>query len=167
MSTDLMLKRRSIRKFTDQEIDDCLIKKLLEDAMAAPSARNMQPWEFYIIKSKDLQQQIKAIVPNYNFNSTLSIIVCGNKNRSLTQNDNDFWIQDCSAAVENILLSATSLGLGAVWCGAYPIMERSNTLKQIINASENIVPMALLQLGYPNEEKEYRTQYNEDFVHYL
>lgn len=163
----LALERRSIRKFTDQQISDDQIKLLLESAMAAPSARNMQPWEFYVVKSVDKQNEIKNICRNFNFNSTLSIVVCGNKERAITQKSNDFWIQDCSAAIENILLSVTSMGLGAVWCGAYPVLERSNALKNILNANDNIVPMAVIQIGYPAEEKEERTQYNPDYVHYL
>jgi nitroreductase len=164
---ELSKQRRSIRKFTEQEIHDEIIEQLLISAMAAPSARNMQPWEFHVIKNKEIQNQIKNSFKNYDFNSTLTIVVCGNKERTLTQNDNDFWIQDCSAAVENILLAATSLGLGAVWCGAFPVIERSEKVRTIINVEENIVPMAVIQLGYPNEDKEDRTQYNKEFVHYL
>ncbi len=164
---ELSKKRRSVRKFTDKEISDELIEQLLISAMAAPSARNMQPWEFYVVKNKELQQEIKNNFKNYNFNSTLTIVVCGNKNRTLTQNDNDFWIQDCSAAVENILLAATSLGLGAVWCGAFPVVERSDKVREILNIDPMIIPMAVIQIGYPDEEKESRTQFNKEYVHYL
>ena len=164
---DLALKRRSIRKFTNQKISDELINELLVCAMAAPSAKNQQPWEFYVIQSEDKLNKIRNVAKNYDFNATLSIVVCGNKERTITQNDNDFWIQDCSAAVENILLAATSLNLGAVWCGAFPVLERSNALKDILEVGDNIIPMALIQLGYPNEEKEERTQFNKDYVHYL
>ena len=164
---ELSKKRRSVRKFTDKEISDELIEQLLISAMAAPSARNMQPWEFYVVKNKELQQEIKNNFKNYNFNSTLTIVVCGNKNRTLTQNDNDFWIQDCSAAVENILLAATSLGLGAVWCGAFPVVERSDKVREILNIDPMIIPIAVIQIGYPDEEKESRTQFNKEYVHYL
>lgn len=163
----LSKQRRSVRKFTDKEISDQLIEQLLICAMAAPSARNMQPWEFYVVKTKQLQDEIKNSFKNYDFNSTLTIVVCGNKNRTLTQNDNDFWIQDCSAAVENILHAATDLGLGAVWCGAFPVIERSNKISEILCLDEKIVPLAVIQLGYPAEDKEERTQYNKEFVHYL
>ena len=163
----LSKQRRSVRKFTEKEISNELINELLISAMAAPSARNMQPWEFYVVKTKEIQDKIKNSFKNYDFNSTLTIVVCGNKNRTLTQNDNDFWIQDCSAAVENILHASTSLGLGAVWCGAFPVIERSNKIAEILNLDEKIIPMAVIQLGYPAEEKEERTQYNKDFIHYV
>lgn len=164
---ETVLKRRSIRKFSDELISDELINELLISAMAAPSARNQQPWEFYVIKNNEVLTKIRSVAKNFDFNNTLSIVVCGNKERSITQNDNDFWIQDCAAAVENILLSATSLGLGAVWCGLFPVLERSNAIKAIINVSDNIVPMALIQMGIPAEEKEERTQYNSDYVHFI
>lgn len=164
---ETVLKRRSIRKFSDELISDELINELLISAMAAPSARNQQPWEFYVIKNNEVLTKIRSVAKNFDFNNTLSIVVCGNKERSITQNDNDFWIQDCAAAVENILLSATSLGLGAVWCGLFPVLERSNAIKTIINVSDNIVPMALIQMGIPAEEKEERTQYNSDYVHFI
>lgn len=164
---ETVLKRRSIRKFSDELISDELINELLISAMAAPSARNQQPWEFYVIKNNEVLTKIRSVAKNFDFNNTLSIVVCGNKERSITQNDNDFWIQDCAAAVENILLCATSLGLGAVWCGLFPVLERSNAIKAIINVSDNIVPMALIQMGIPAEEKEERTQYNSDYVHFI
>lgn len=164
---EAILKRRSIRKFSDELISDELINELLISAMAAPSARNQQPWEFYVIKNNEVLTKIRSVAKNFDFNNTLSIVVCGNKERSITQNDNDFWIQDCAAAVENILLSATSLGLGAVWCGLFPVLERSNAIKEIINVKDNIVPMALIQMGIPAEEKEERTQYKSDYVHFI
>ena len=166
-SIECILKRRSIRKYQDRIVREEDIKILLESAMAAPSARNQQPWEFYVISNKVVLDQIRGVGRNFDFNSPLMIVVCGNKSRSITQNDNDFWIQDCSAAVENILLAATSLGLGSVWCGLYPVIERSNALKEILGVDDNIVPMAVLHIGYPDEEKEERTQYNENYVHYI
>ena len=164
---ELSKQRRSIRKFSDKKVSDELIEQLLISAMAAPSARNMQPWEFYVLKSVKKQNEIKSVSKNYDYNSTLSIVVCGNKQRTLTQNDNDFWIQDCSAAIENILLAATSLGLGAVWCGAFPVVERSEAIKKVLNVNDNIVPLAVIQLGYPAEEKDLRSQYNKEYIHVL
>lgn len=164
---ETILKRRSIRKFKDTKIKDEDILKLLEAAMAAPSARNMQPWEFYVITNNSIMNEIRNFVPYFNYNSSLMIVVCGNTSRSITKNDNDFWIQDCSSAVENILLTATSLNLGTVWCGLYPVIERSNKIKQLLKCPNDIIPMALIHVGYPAEEKEERTQYNENYVHYI
>lgn len=164
---ETILKRRSIRKFKDTKIKDEDILKLLEAAMAAPSARNMQPWEFYVITNNSIMNEIRSFVPYFNYNSSLMIVVCGNTSRSITKNDNDFWIQDCSSAVENILLTATSLNLGTVWCGLYPVIERSNKIKQLLKCPSDVIPMALIHVGYPAEEKEERTQYNENYVHYI
>lgn len=166
-SIECILKRRSIRKYKNINVSDEDVKVLLEAAMAAPSARNQQPWEFYVIRNVDVLNKIRSIGRNFDFNSNLMIVVCGNTSRSITQNDNDFWIQDCSAAVENILLAAEELGLGSVWCGLYPVVERANAVKELIEAEDNIIPMALIHIGYPDEEKEPRTQYKEEYVHYI
>lgn len=162
-----ILKRRSIRKYQDIQIQFDIVTDLLIAGMAAPSARNQQPWEFYVISNKDKLDEIRNVAKNYDFNSPLMIVVCGNKQRSITQNDNDFWIQDCSAAVENILLAATYHNLGTVWCGIYPVEERTKKMKEVLNLEEHIIPMALIHVGYPDEEKEERTQFKAEYVHYI
>ena len=102
---EAIFKRRSVRKFQDKEVPNEIINSLLEDAMAAPSACNKKPWEFYVVKNKELQDSLKKKIMYCNYNSPLIIVVCGNKNNALTKEDNDFWIQDASAAIQNILLS--------------------------------------------------------------
>ena len=101
------------------------------------------------------------------FNSPVMIIVAANNEISLTKDNNDFWIQDCSAAVENILLSAVSFGLGTCWCGLYPVEKRAQRVKEILELSDNIIPMAIIHIGYPEKDIEGRTQYNENKVHYI
>ena len=164
---ETILKRRSIRKFKDTKVSDEIIEKLLVSAMAAPSARNAQPWEFYVVTNEEKILEIRNIAKNFDFNSHLLIIVCGNKTRTITQNDNDFWMQDCAAAVENILLQATEEGLGTVWCGLFPVIERAEKVKETLNMPNEIIPMALLHVGYPDEEKEERSQYKEEYIHYV
>ncbi len=159
--------RRSVRKFTKQEVNDSIIKKLLEDAMAAPSACNKKPWEFYVIKNKELQNEIKKKIMFCNYNSPLLIVVCGNKSNALTNADNDFWIQDASAAIENILLSALSFDLGTCWCGLFPMTKRSDRVKNILNLKDNIIPLGVIHIGYPEKIIEGRTQYDETKVHYI
>ena len=146
---ETIYQRRSIRKFTNEKISDENILTLLKCAMAAPSARNTKPWEFYVIKDETTQQSLRDVSKNFAFNSSLIIIVAGNTDKSMTKNDNDFWIQDCSAAIENILLAATSLGIGSVWCGIYPVKERVEAVRKIIKEKENII----LQIGYKVEKK--------------
>lgn len=163
---DVFLKRRSIRKFKDDTISDAIIEKLLISAMAAPSACNKRPWEFYIIKNIELLNELKMASRFSNMNSKLIIIVAGNTKNSLTKESNDFWIQDCSSATTNILNAATELGLGSCWCGLYPIKAAVNRVRKTLNLEEHIIPMALIHLGYPMEEIEARTQYEEEKVHF-
>lgn len=164
---DAILKRRSIRKFKSDFLSEEIIEKLLIAAMAAPSARNMQPWEFYVVFNKEVMNKIRDVARSIDFDSPLMIVVCGNTDRGITKKNNDFWIQDCSAAIENILLAATELGLGTVWCGLYPVLERANAVREIINEEKNIIPLGVIHIGYPDEEKEERSQYNIKYVHYM
>ncbi len=164
---ETIYQRRSIRKFTNEKISDENILTLLKCAMAAPSARNTKPWEFYVIKDETTQQSLRDVSKNFAFNSSLIIIVAGNTDKSMTKNDNDFWIQDCSAAIENILLAATSLEIGSVWCGIYPVKERVEAVRKIIKEKENIIPLGLIHLGYKAEEKEAKTQFSSENVHFI
>lgn len=162
---EAILKRRSIRRFIEAEISDEIIQKLLNSAMAAPSACNKRPWEFYVIKNKDLQKQLRSVSTYSKMKSALMIIVAGNDKRSLNHRVNDFWIQDCAAAVENILLCATELGIGSCWCGLFPMVSPVKRVKEILSLEEHIIPMALINLGYPDEHPEPRTQYEEKRIH--
>lgn len=164
---ECILKRRSIRKYLDKEIDRRIVVDLLECAMAAPSACNKQPWEFYVIENQDVLKEIKMCSRYSQFNSPLVIIVCGNQERSLSKKENDFWIQDVSAAIENILLRATSIGLGTVWCGLTPTEIPTKKVKEVLSLPEYIIPLGMIHIGYPDEEKEERTQYNSNYVHYI
>ena len=161
-----ILKRRSIRKFKQDVVTNEIIHDLLECAMAAPSACNKQPWEFFVIKNPELLDKVKHIGRYTNFNSPCVIVVCGNRDRTLSKRENDFFIQDCSAAIENILLRATSLGLGTVWCGINPFVVPSQKVSELLSLPVNIEPLGLIQIGYPDEIKEERTQYNEKYVHF-
>ena len=115
---DALLKRRSIRKFKDEPISQEIIEELLIAAMSAPSACNKRPWEFYIITNKDKLQELKKASRFARYDAPLAIVVCGNLSHALPLSFSSYWIQDCSAATQNILLRVTDLGLGAVWCHA-------------------------------------------------
>ena len=117
---DALLKRRSIRKYLDKEVSDEIIEELLHAAMSGPSACNRRPWIFYVIKDQDKLNELRKASRFSNMNAPLAIVVVGDLSRSLPLQLKDFWIQDCSAATENILLRATDLGLGSLWCGIYP-----------------------------------------------
>lgn len=164
---EAIYRRRSIRKFKSEKISDDIIENILKCAMAAPSACNKQPWEFYVIKSEEKLIEVRQLTRNSNFSAPLAIVVCGNRERTLSTRDNDFYIQDCSAAIENMLLYATSIGIGTLWCGITPVQNYIEKAKKFLNAGENIEPLGLIYFGYPDEEKDERTQYDEKKVHYM
>lgn len=163
---ETIFKRRSIRKFTNQPIPDEVVKQLLEAAMAAPSAGNEQPWQFVVITEREILDKIPSIHPYSQMikEAPLAILVCADK--SLNKYDVDYWVQDCSAASQNILLAATANGLGTVWLGVYPRKERVEGLKDLFSLPEDIIPFALIPVGYPAEVKSPINRYKEDRVHY-
>lgn len=164
---EAILKRRSVREFLDQEISDDIIQELLESAMAAPSACNKRPWEFYIIKNQEIRAKLAKVSRYSDYQSALIIVVAADTKRSLSNRTNDFWIQDCSAAIENMLLTATSLGIGSCWCGLFPMVTPTSRVKSILELAESITPMALIHFGYPKREQTSRTQYQEKRVHVI
>ena len=157
--------RRSIRKFKPQDIPREIYRELLEAAMLAPSAGNEQPWQFVAIDDRRILDQIPLICPTAAMcrQSPLAILVCGD---SRYERYPDFWVQDCSAAVENILLAAHALGLGAVWAGVYPMKDRIEGFRRLFALPDEITPFALVALGYPNEKPAPSKRYKEDRVHY-
>jgi nitroreductase len=154
--------RRSIRKYTAEPVSEADIKTLLEAAMAAPSAANRKPWHFIVVTERQTLDKLAEAHPHGKmlFEATLCIAVCGD----LTTSER-FWVQDCSAATENLLLAATALSLGAVWLGVYPREDRIAAVRQVLGIPETIAPLNLISIGHPAEEKEPRTQYDEARVH--
>jgi nitroreductase len=154
--------RRSIRKYTDEPVGEEDVKTLLETAMAAPSASNRKPWQFVVVTERQTLDALAEAHPHGKmlFEATLCISVCGD----LTEVER-YWVQDCSAATENLLLAATALGLGAVWLGVYPKEDRVAAVRGVLDLPETITPLNLVSIGYPAEEKEARTQYDEARVH--
>ena len=163
--TDVLLQRRSIRKFKEDKVSDEIINELLHAAMSGPSACNKRPWDFYVVKNEKILKELKSSSLFTRMNAPLAIIVCGNLSRSLPFKMSDYWIQDCSAATENILLRVTDLGLGAVWCGAYPQQRAVDKIRNILNLSEKQIPLNIIYIGYKAEEQEPRDQYDEKRVH--
>ena len=164
---DVLLKRRSIRKFKNTPISDEIIKELLDAAMSGPSACNRQPWDFYVIKSKEKIKELSKASFFTKYESPLAIVVCGYAPRFLPSQLAPYWTQDCGAATQNILLRATDLGLGAVWCGLHPQKRPEQRVRKFLDASERTIPMALIFIGYPDENPEPRTQYDSKKVHFI
>lgn len=161
---DALLKRRSIRKYLDKEVSDEIIEELLNAAMSGPSACNRRPWIFYVIKDQDKLNELRKASRFSNMNAPLAIVVVGDLSRSLPLQLKDFWIQDCSAATENILLRATDLGLGSLWCGIYPQKRPVERVKKILGITNSDIPLNIIYIGYGDEEKESRDQYEKNRV---
>ena len=161
---DVLLKRRSIRKYLDKEVSDEIIEELLHAAMSGPSACNRRPWIFYVIKDQDKLNELRKASRFSNMNAPLAIVVVGDLSRSLPLQLKDFWIQDCSAATENILLRATDLGLGSLWCGIYPQKRPVERVKEILGITNSDIPLNIIYIGYGDEEKESRDQYEKNRV---
>ena len=164
---EVLLKRRSIRKFTSEAIYETVIDELMHAAMSGPSACNKQPWEFYVITSREKLDELKKASKFMGFDSPLAIVVCGNLRRALPLKFLEYWIQDCSAATENILLRVTDLGLGAVWCGIHPQKQAEKKVRQILDIPQSQVPLNIIYIGHPAEEPEARDQYEEKRIHYI
>ncbi len=158
----MIFARRSIRRYTDESISEKDIKTILEAAMAAPSASNRKPWHFIVVTERQILDNLARVHPygKMLFEAPLCIAVCGD-----TPISPRYWVQDCSAAAENLLLAAASLGLGAVWLGVHPRKSRVGPIKKVLKIPETIVPLNLIPIGHPAEEKEPRTQYDELRVH--
>ena len=164
---EVLLKRRSVRKFTQEPISDEMIEELLHAAMSGPSACNNKPWDFYVITNIQKLEELKASSMFTKISSTLAIVVCGDLSRALPLKMAEYWIQDCSAATENILLRVTDLGLGAVWCGIHPQEKAVEKVRQILEIPKSQIPLNLIFIGHPEEEPEARDQYEEKRVHYI
>jgi len=163
---DVIFKRRSIRVYQEKEVSRDTLKLLLQAAMAAPSAKNSRPWEFIAITEKDILDKFRARLKYGNYNAPAAIMVLANLKIAQSDSSIRFWVQDCSAAVENILIAAAGLGLGTVWIGSYPKADVIKIEQEILGIPESIYPLALIYVGYPGEEKPARTQYEESRVHW-
>ena len=160
-----ILKRRSIRKYTQQTIPDQLLTELLLAGMNAPSAGNEQPWQFIIINDHTLLKKIPTFHPHSHMliEAQQAILVCAD---TTLETHKGYYPLDCSAATQNILLAAHAKKLGACWLGIYPREERIIGMRKLLNIPQHIIPFALISLGYPREKKETSHPYNKSRVHY-
>lgn len=159
---DNMLNRKSIRKYSNKPVEQDKIDLIVKSAMSAPSAKNLQPWEILVVTDKNLLKQIAKSIPNASFSkkSQLAIIVCGDQKIS-----ERFWVQDCCAVTENILLAAESLNLGAVWCAVYPFGDKIEKIQRLFKLPDNIIPLNVIPIGYPKTKVKPKQKYNPKKVH--
>lgn len=163
-----IMTRSSVRSYQEREIEDPKVETLLRAAMAAPSAGNKQPWKFVIIKEKCTLHEISTNLHTIKMaeNAPLAIVVCGDMDNTFPEDGRDYWIEDASAATENLLLAAHGLGLGAVWCGIYPIKERVDFIQKLLHLPENIVPLNVIPVGYPAETTTPKDKWKPENIHY-
>ena len=162
-----IFERRSIRKFTEEPVSDEDLLKILKAAMRAPSACNEQPWEFIVIKDRET---MKAIQKFQRFSQPLNtaacaVVVCGDT-KKLKFAEYDFWIQDCSAATQNMLLEIQHLGLGAVWMGLHPVPAWTEACSQLLELPESVIPLGIVAMGHPDQHPEPLDTYKEERIHY-
>lgn len=160
-----ILTRRSVRKYNKKPLHDKDVKELLEAAMSAPSAGNEQPWHFILIDDPEILGKVPTFHNHAKMlkDASIAILVCGDLNLAKHK---DMWIQDCSAATQNILLAVRAKGLGAVWLGIFPRAERVKGMRQLLNIPENVFPFSLIPIGYPAEKQNKIDRYNESRIHY-
>jgi nitroreductase len=163
-----IMTRTSIRQYTDQTISADTIETLLRAGMAAPTAVNKQPWHFVAITNKDKLKELAATNPNAKMleQAPLTIVVCGDMQKALEGEGRQLWIQDCSAATENILLAAHALGLGAVWTALYPRDDRAKGAIEALKLPDHIVPLCAIIIGYPAENPTPKDKWKSENVSY-
>lgn len=154
--------RKSVRKYLNKGVEDEKITTLLKAGMAAPSGKDVRPWEFIVVKERATLDSMAAALPYAKMlaDARVAIIVCGDSIRS------SYWYLDCSAATENILLAAEALGLGAVWTAAYPYEDRMNVVHKYTNLPENILPLCVIPVGYPEGVQSPKDKFDETKIHY-
>lgn len=162
---DAIFTRRSIRKYETRDLDEDTIRKLLKAGMSAPSAVNERPWHFVVIRQTEVKDLIPDIHPHALMvrEAPLVIAVCADLDLEISQG---YWVQDCAAATENILLEAHSLGLGAVWLGVHPREDRVRGLGKLLELPATVRVFSLIPVGYPAEDKEVHDRYEESRVHW-
>ena len=155
--------RRSIRKYEDKPVPEALIRQVLAAAMMAPSARDARPWQFAVIDDRRLLAEIPRICPNAPMaaRAPVAILVCADLG---LEKSPGYWAIDCASAVQNMLLAAHALGLGAVWCGVYPREPRVEGLRRLLDVPEGVNPHSLVLLGYPGERPESEDRYEAQRV---
>lgn len=165
---ETILTRTSVRKFTDEKVKPCMVEKMLRAAMAAPTAVNKQPWHFVVVDDREALDRLAGQGRQGGMlrQAPLAIVVCGDMSKALEGKAQEFWIQDTSAATENLLLAAHALGLGAVWTGGYPMEDRYKQIQQVLGLPENIVPLCTVIIGHPAEQPTPKDKWKPENVSY-
>jgi nitroreductase len=162
---EAILTRRSIRKYNNKPVDDKILLKLIQAAVSAPSAGNQQPWQFIIIRNKTTFDNVLNFHPHAHMlpEAQAAILICGDL---FLEKHKGFWMIDCSAATQNLLLAAHAYGLGACWLGIFPRADRIKGMIDLLALPKNIIPFALISIGYPGEKKDASNRFDPTLIHY-
>lgn len=157
--------RRSIRKYTDKPVSEAMVRDILDAAMMAPSAGNSQPWQFVVVNDRNVLDGMRDLHPHIKMvtQAQLGILVCGDLS---VEKFAGYWVQDCSAAMQNMLLAIHGLGLGAVWTGIYPMEDRVAAFSKMFNLPEHVIPLGFAPIGWPDQQPQSKSRLKEDRIHY-
>lgn len=159
---DLMYTRRSVREYTDEPVSDEQVETMLKAAMAAPSAQDLQPWHFVVVRKRKLLDKLAEVHKYAQMlkHAPLAIVVCGDQEISERH-----WVEDTCAATQNLLLAATAVGLGGVWISLYPKRKHQKYVRDLLDIPDQVGVLCIVALGHPAEQKKARTQYKPERVH--
>ena len=159
--------RKSVREFTSEPVSDADIQTMLKAAMAAPTAINFQPWRFVVVNEREALDSLADQLPYAKMlkQAPLAIVVCG-ETLWMGGEENPFWSLDCSAATQNLLLTAEALGLGAVWTAAYPDADRCKAISDALGLPSTVKPLCVVPIGHPVGENQPRDKWKPENIHY-
>ncbi len=162
-----IMTRTSVRSYSDKAVSDEAVDSLLRAAMAAPTAMNLRPWQFVVIRDRSILDSIASNCRNISMakEAQLAIAVCGDLDIAAKDAGREYWIQDCSAATENLLVAANAMGLGAVWCGIYPMTDRVEFISNLLNLPSNYIPLNIIPIGYPSAATTPKDKYDANRIH--
>jgi nitroreductase len=161
-----ILARRSVRAYTRAAVSDAQLRDLLKAAMSAPSAAGRDPWHFIVVRTPGMLVRLAELLPNGSMvaGAALGIVVCGDV-QNAHKNQLSYLLQDCSAAVENLLLAASMMGLGACWLGIHPNPDRVTGVRALFSMPPSVTPVAGVAIGHPDEQPRPRTRFRDEAVH--
>jgi nitroreductase len=161
--------RKSVRKYESKAVSRDILVELVKAGMAAPTAADKRPWDFTVVTDKTKLKELSTYQPYAKMVETAAaaIIVSGVPSKGLEGVANDFWVQDCSAATQNILLAAEALGLGAVWTGAWPLQDRAVKVRQILGMSDQFIPLNVIAVGYPTGIEKPKVKFDASAMHFV
>ncbi|MDD4731964.1 MAG: nitroreductase family protein [Desulfovibrio sp.] len=156
--------RRSIRKYTDEPVSDEVVRELLGAAMMAPTAGNAQAWQFVVIRDRAMLESVQSFSPYAGMaaQAPLGILICGD---TALEKYPGYWVQDCAAAMQNLLLAVHAKGLGAVWTGVHPKPEREAGFRKLCALPDNVMPLGFAVIGHPAQERQSEDRFNPQRVH--